>query len=122
MSPFGATFGLMALSKNELDNFERALEEAKKNILYQLGELEKQADFGNETDSGEEEADESEEFSNQLDLQKNLKARLADIETALGKIKKGTYGACEKCGKQIEGEILKIDPESRHCKTCKLRL
>ena len=27
--------------------------------------------------------------------------------------------SCEKCGHEIEHEILKVDPETRFCKACK---
>lgn len=109
----------MSFTPDELHSIAHKLEEIKKNILYQLAELEKEADFGSDVDHGEEEADESEEFVNQLDLQRNLKMRLESVERALDKIREGTYGTCEKCGKPIEQEVLNVDPESRYCKSCK---
>ena len=47
------------------------------------------------------------------------KERLADIDSALKKIKNGKYGVCEKCKKEISLKLLKIDPESRMCQECK---
>ena len=40
-----------------------------------------------------------------------LKKQLADIETALRKIEKGTYGKCEKCGNAISDDVLEIIPD-----------
>ena len=50
---------------------------------------------------------------------KDLKNNLENVNIALGKITEGTYGLCEKCGEQIELEVLKAEPESRLCKTHK---
>jgi len=119
MAQEGLPFIYMTLSKEELQKNLDKLEAEKKNVLYQLKELQKEADYGDDIDHGEEEAEETEEFVNQLDLQKNLKSRLEDIESALTKIKNGTYGTCEKCGKTIEKEILLVDSESRYCEMCK---
>jgi RNA polymerase-binding transcription factor DksA len=44
---------------------------------------------------------------------------LRDINLALEKIKKGNYGICEKCGKEIEIDRLEAIPEARFCKNCK---
>jgi len=78
-------------------------------------------DFGTEIDP-DIETDESEEFSNQLAQAQVLKGRLADIELALSKIQKGTYGICENCKKEISSELLKIVPESQLCKECKQKI
>ncbi len=103
----------------DMKYFAEKLEEEKKNVLLQIKELEKDTDYGDDVDHGEEEGDETEDVVNKLDLQKSLKLRLEEIENALAKIEKGTYGKCEKCGMSIEKEILEIDPESRYCKACK---
>ena len=36
----------------------------------------------------------------------------------LEKIKKGKYGICEKCGKEIPLERLEVSPEARFCLKC----
>src|SRR2546422_479812 len=54
----------------------------------------------------EEKAGEVEEYDNLLSLEHSLELKLKDVNTALEKMRKGTYGACEKCGKQIEQERL----------------
>ena len=100
---------------------KRGLSKKRKIILKRLKGLETIPDFGSGTDS-DIETDESEEFSNQLAQTHVLKGRLADIELALSKIQKGTYGICENCKKEISPELLKIVPESQLCKECKQKI
>jgi RNA polymerase-binding protein DksA len=102
-----------------LSQFKNWLEKTRKDIQNKIKRLYKVPDFGSDVDSGEEESDESEEFSTQLSIAQTYKERLADIDTALGKIEKKKYGICEKCGKKISLDVLKITPESRLCKQCK---
>jgi len=64
-------------------------------------------------------ADEVEEYSTLLPIEYSLELHLKNIELALEKIKKGKYGICEKCGKEIEEERLRISPEARYCSRCK---
>lgn len=48
-------------------------------------------------------------------LEQRLKNDLAEIEKALSKIKKGTYGKCEKCGKAIDLARLEVKPQAVYC-------
>lgn len=89
-------------------------------LAAEIARDEKPVDFGSDIDHGDEESDKSEEVGDQLAAAGELKDRLNEIDIALSKIKDGTYGVCEKCGKPIEHEILDIDPESRFCKACKI--
>ncbi len=72
----------------------------------------------------EKAADEVEEYSTLLPLEYNLETQLKDINLALGKMEKpfaptrGEYGRCEKCGKEISEERLKVHPEARFCIGC----
>jgi len=102
------------------------LEESKKKLLKELslidGEIrqnEKPPVFGNDVDDFDGETDEADALSNQLAVVSDLKNRRDDIENALRKIENGGYGICERCKKEIEPEVLSIDPESRFCKDCK---
>jgi RNA polymerase-binding transcription factor DksA len=49
---------------------------------------------------------------------KELNERHHDIQRALHKIQKGTYGVCEKCNGDIPTKRLEIVPEARHCMDC----
>ena len=67
----------------------------------------------------EKAADEVEEYSTLLPIEYNLELKLKNIDLALEKIKRGRYGMCEKCGKEISEERLKVSPEARFCLKCK---
>lgn len=48
-------------------------------------------------------------------FEQRLKNDLKEIEKALLKIKKGTYGKCEKCGQPIEAARLVAKPSAIYC-------
>ena len=107
-----------------MDNKEKIksiLEEQKSSLEKQIRELEKTPDFGDDVDHLEEEADETEEFGNQLAVSAELRNQLEDISSALRKMENGEYGICEECGRKIEPDVLEAAPASRLCKACKLR-
>jgi DnaK suppressor protein len=85
------------------------------------GDWQSKFPYGN-SDSGtaslERQADEVEEYTTRLPLEHNLETKLAAIDAALEKIRRGTYGKCEKCGKNIPLERLEIFPEARFCVDC----
>jgi len=58
-------------------------------------------------------------LSNRFGEENDLKKRLDEVDLALQKVEKGDYGKCELCSKEIEDEVLDVDPESRLCKECK---
>ncbi len=66
----------------------------------------------------EEMADEVEEFSSLIKIEHSLEVKLKNINDALKKIEKGTYGICEKCHQDIEQKKISITPETRICKKC----
>lgn len=108
------------LTKEKLDELKTKLEKTRQELEAEIKKLtEVVPDFGSDTDHLEEEADETEEFTNQLSGVLPLKERLADVMSALEKMSLGTYGKCEKCGKPIEPDLLEVDPESRMCRECK---
>ena len=63
----------------------------------------------------ESEADEVQEYEKLLSVEHSLEKRLKDINLAIEKIGKGTYGICEKCEKEIDTERLEACPEARFC-------
>lgn len=67
----------------------------------------------------EEAADEVVEYESRLPIEHTLELRLKNVNLALDKIKKGIYGKCEKCGKEIPEERLKVYPEARFCLNCR---
>jgi DnaK suppressor protein len=58
-------------------------------------------------------ADKLEEFEENAGILTQLENQLADVNSALDKIEKGTYGLCEKCGEPIEPERLEANPSAK---------
>jgi DnaK suppressor protein len=54
-----------------------------------------------------------------LVLSAQAKAAVEEIERALNKIDNGTYGVCEKCGREIPRARLKVLPHAPLCVQCK---
>jgi DnaK suppressor protein len=48
----------------------------------------------------------------------SLRETLGDIDNALEKIDKGTYGICERCGKPVGEDRLAAMPAARLCIQC----
>ena len=120
------------MNENLLKELKEKLEERKNSIESQLkGFAQKDNNIKGDwdtkyprTDSGtggaqlEDAADEVEEYLNLLPVEHSLELQLVDIGSALEKIKKGIYGKCEKCGKEISEERLKAYPEAKTCNEC----
>jgi RNA polymerase-binding protein DksA len=69
----------------------------------------------------EEEATESFELEKRLALEKRLRDQLAEIEHALEKFDKGTYGTCDSCGQPIDPARLEALPQASLCLSCKAK-
>ena len=67
-----------------------------------------QADMGTETFEREKD----------LSILEQVEAELADVEHALRRLDDGTYGTCERCGKQIELARLEVKPDATLCLSC----
>jgi RNA polymerase-binding protein DksA len=67
----------------------------------------------------EEEATEALELEKRLVLEKRIREQLAEIEHALQKFEKGTYGLCDICGQPIDPARLEALPQASLCLNCK---
>lgn len=103
-----------------LSKFKKALEKSSAELKKKIEELEKPKDFGDDIDSLEAEADETEEMGNRMSIAKEYRQKLANIDSAFKRIEEEKYGICDKCHKEIEKEILELVPESELCRGCKL--
>ena len=65
-------------------------------------------------DEDSENAQESEQFADDLSVTENLESRLKKIEWALARIENGTYGKCAM-GDQIEEARLRAEPAAETC-------
>jgi DnaK suppressor protein len=53
---------------------------------------------------------------------KELQKRTREVTSALEKIKKGTYGYCQKCGKDIPTARLELVPMALYCVDCEAKM
>lgn len=60
-------------------------------------------------------ADNIQSYESNTAILKPLEKQYNDVKLALSKIKKGSYGLCEICGKPIEKERLEAVPSARTC-------
>ncbi len=102
-----------------LEEIKRKLEGERTGLLATVKKDESVEDFGSDLDHSDEESNEAESIGNHLAEAQDLKERINEIDAALNKIRTGKYGICERCGKKIDEEVLKVVPESRFCKNCK---
>ncbi len=66
-------------------------------------------------------ADDATEVFNQeaqVSLKHNEQHVLEQIELALRRMDQGTYGVCERCGREIDFARLKAQPYARFCMAC----
>ena len=91
-------------------------------VLLALGRLKKEDPFATEDRSiiVEPGTDAAQLFGHEQTavLEDKLKKDLKEIEAALSKIKKGSYGICERCKKPIEPKRLEVKPQAIYCLKC----
>ncbi|MDP3974957.1 MAG: TraR/DksA C4-type zinc finger protein [Candidatus Jorgensenbacteria bacterium] len=107
------------MKREDRKKLEEELRKKEEKLEVQLADFKKDLNFGDDIDHLEEEADEAEEFGTWLGLKRIVNRQLSRVRLALAKMNIGTYGICESCGKEIERELLAVDPESTYCKNCK---
>ncbi len=111
----------MPLSTKEQEKLKDALINKKSEIESELVKFATKdengafkADFPEDLGTEQSEnANEVEEYTNRLALEKTLETELKDIDDALAKMEDGTYGKDEKTGKDIKEERLKAYPAAR---------
>ena len=59
------------------------------------------------------------DLEKKLTSEKRMRGNLAEVEHALDKFEKGTYGLCDNCGQPIGTARLEALPEARLCLSCK---
>jgi DnaK suppressor protein len=103
----------------------------KKRILKDLNNMSKpdsheadnrSAQFPEYGDKPDENAQEINDFSTTVATQKVLEKTLEDIEKALDRIEKNTYGICKYCHKPIDEKRLMARPTTGACISCKNKL
>jgi RNA polymerase-binding protein DksA len=117
------------IKKENLDKIKKELLERKAQIIADLGEIESgdpdgegKVKFPEYGDKPDENAQEIGEYTTNLAQDKVLKTTLRDIENALERIEKGTYGICKICKKPISEGRLLARPVASTCVDCKTKL
>ena len=99
-----------------------ALHALRKERLRLLDEIKHQELIAQEKSStGNHLADVASEVTEQvttLALRSHLERLLMEVERAIARAEKGTYGSCERCGKPISEERLRAMPSATLCIDC----
>ena len=109
----------------EFENIREHLESERKHLTEELKlKVIPSADErheGSPYGKREETATESFELEKRLALVHRIREQLAEVECALDKLEKGTYGLCDSCGKPIPLARLEAMPQANLCLDCKAR-
>lgn len=92
------------------------LEKEKIKLESQIVKLKKFHDHGT---ADSENAQEIEEFSEQIGIKSKFDEGLSEVKLAMKKLKKGTYGICEKCNKKIDPNRMLANKSASYCIECK---
>lgn len=107
----------IGIKKSELTAIRKTLVEKRESILETMR---KNQDLGASQGVGDEadQAGQSQEKELLFELSDNERTTLDQIEGALRKMDKGTYGLCESCQKPIQRLRIKAVPFARYCIVC----
>ncbi len=120
-----------AITKAALNQIKEDLLVQKNKIISDLSKISKpdsheadnrSAQFPEYGDKPDENAQEISDFATTVAAQKILEKSLDDINKALDRIEKGTYGTCKYCHKPINEKRLMARPTAGACITCKTEL
>jgi DnaK suppressor protein len=109
-------------------HIQEQLENEHKRLADELSQVQTSASSSEERREGspfgkrEEEATETLELEKRLTLENRIRQEMSEVEHALGKFGKGTYGKCENCGQPIPPERLEVRPQASLCMNCKALL
>jgi RNA polymerase-binding protein DksA len=111
------------MNKKDLEYFKGKLLDEKQELETELNEVaKKEPGQGWEATSGEMEvdtaddnevADKLEEYETNKSVMDKLQKQLSEVDAALDRIEKGTYGICENTHKPIDRDRLEANPSSR---------
>ncbi len=114
-----------------MEKYKAQLEEEKKLLeeeLKSLGKFDSETGEWNATADSEivnqevsdeaDMADRAEDYEERVSKIAILEKKLEDVNHAIDKIGNGSYGICEKCGKQIEEARLEANSSAKLCEVC----
>jgi DnaK suppressor protein len=101
------------MDKKTIEKYKKILEEKEKQITKDLEQIAEK-----NRHHQDENANEIADYESLLSTEQNIEVDLVAIKKALERIEKGTYGFCEKCGKEINQKRLDAFPEANFCIDC----
>ena len=118
----------MAMTKKRMEQFRRVLEAMDGRVRGDLQSLEEQARTGLGGEAGGNLSNApmhladlgTEQYMQELNatLFENEEYIRREIQDALGRFDRGTFGLCERCGQAIIEERLEVLPYTRYCTPC----
>jgi RNA polymerase-binding transcription factor DksA len=130
LSGFEVTPGTPNLSPKTLDRLKSRLLEERARLLRQADEFAAEAEqLAREREGGDTQFDEESgegdtvnvERERDLLLSASARQEVEDIEKALARMKRGTYGVCRYAGRRLPVERLEVRPWADVCVDCKAR-
>jgi len=132
-TPLSVNLNPMVKAKNGLpskvlDKAVKILQEEKSKLENELSKFTKKntrvsgdfdSTFPEYGDKEDENAAEVADYVARLPLEHSLENQLRDVNQALERIKKGTYGICKYCKKPIKEDRILARPTSSACVSCK---
>ena len=119
------------MKTGELEGFRKRLEAEEQSLLEELRETTAaksraaEAEVVNEISGYDDHPADmaSDTFQKEKDqaILETIHDSLARVRNALSKIKRGTYGRCDSCGKQISLQRLRALPHATLCVQCQER-
>ena len=108
---------------NRLDYLRTYLESERNRLRedLQIKTSEQPGEKGNAFGKRGEASLGSSDFERGRALAQRVREQLAEVEHALEKFEKGTYGQCDHCGKNIPFERLEAIPQTSVCVECKAK-
>lgn len=116
------------IAKSTIDRLKARLEEERETYVRQAEELAAEAEaLMADREPGDTQFDEESGEGDTINVERERDLALSasalqaveDIDAALDRIKKGTYGICERCGNKIPVARLEAVPEAALCIECK---
>ena len=106
------------LSKQELAEISASLNEMKVDLAKNVEDKKNLDMLEPEVGDSIDQATQSLDKEILFELSDNERKMLRDIDAALRKMEKGSYGLCEHCKKVIEKKRIKALPSARYCMSC----
>lgn len=112
------------MKKNDREFFRKKLLAMREDILNKAKKL-KEDSYNLGTDGIQDMADAASNTYTAdilMSISDNDLTSLKDIDNALDRIAKGTYGICEECEEKISEKRLEAKPVARYCINCKRQM